>query len=83
MDSTWKKYHKKPQWLRPFVAGEDTSGISVGAGDRAEVDAGGQGGYVGINPKDPSDMWYVNAKFFADNYDPEPVEDGEVLYDAR
>lgn len=62
----WKAYRKKvTQEMRPYVVGEDMTGITVSEVDTLEV-----GGMIARNAKDPSDQWYVAAKFFADNYEP-------------
>ena len=59
-----KNYRKKNvQPLRPYVLGEDMSGVSVSEEDTPEV-----GGMIAINPKSLSDQWYVAKKFFEDNY---------------
>ena len=63
----YKDYIKKVvQPMRPYVEGEDLAaqGVSVWAGDVPEL-----GGMVAINPKDPSDQWYVAKQFFEDNYE--------------
>ena len=60
----FKNYRKKNvQPLRPYVTGEDMTGISV-----AECDTPEEGGMIAINQSDTSDRWYVAKKFFEDNY---------------
>lgn len=62
--SKYKAYCKTGQQLmRPYVEGEDMSGISVAVTDTPEV-----GGMIAINPKDVRDIWYVAKIFFEDNY---------------
>jgi len=62
--SEFKNYIKKSlQPMRPYVLGEDLTGISVWEGDTLEI-----GGMIAINPKDPKDQWYVAKKFFKENY---------------
>ena len=62
--SEFKNYIKKSlQPMRPYVLGEDLTGISVWEGDTPET-----GGMIAINPKDPKDQWYVAKKFFKENY---------------
>ena len=51
--------------LRPYVPGEDMTGISVGDGDTP-----GEGGMIARNPNDHSDQWYVAKDFFNKNYVP-------------
>ena len=59
-------YRKKTiQPMRPYVPGEDLTGISVSPEDTPE-----EGGMIAVNPKNPLDQWYVAKKFFEDNYEP-------------
>ena len=51
------------QPLRPYIPGEDMTGVSV-----ADVDTPEPGGMIACNPKNPSDRWYVAKDFFAANY---------------
>lgn len=66
--SEFKKYHKKGGELRPYVPGEDMTGISIAAVD---VAAGSpkQGDMIARNPKDHADQWLVAAQYFADNFE--------------
>lgn len=58
-------YRKKNvQPMRPYVPGEDLTGISVNKEDSPEL-----GGMIAVNPKNPEDRWYVAKKFFEDNYE--------------
>lgn len=61
------KYYKKKlkQPMRPYIPGEDMSGISVNKEDTLE-----EGGMVAVNPDNPKDQWYVAKQFFLDNYEP-------------
>jgi hypothetical protein len=60
----FRNYRKKNvQPMRPYVPGEDMSGISVNAEDTPEP-----GGMIAVNPSNPKDQWYVAKKFFEDNY---------------
>lgn len=64
-DNRFKFYRKKNlQAMRPYVPGEDLSGVSVNAEDTPE-----QGGMIAINANNPKDQWYVAKKFFEDNYE--------------
>lgn len=49
--------------MRPYIPGEDLTGISVSDSDSPE-----DGGMIAINPNDPSDKWYISKKFFEENY---------------
>ena len=62
----WKKYRKTAtQEMRPYVAGEDVTSISVNTEDTLEP-----GGMIARNATNPKDQWYVAKKFFEDNYEP-------------
>jgi len=64
MDSRFKAYRKKSvQMMRPYVPGEDLTGVSVNKEDTPE-----DGGMIAVNANNPSDQWYVAKKFFEDNY---------------
>lgn len=64
--SAWKKYQKKSVTeMRPYVPGEDMSGISVSDCDVLE-----SGGMIARNPNNHSDQWYVAAKYFRESYVP-------------
>ena len=63
--SDLKYYRKKgTQPMRPYVPGEDLTGISVNKEDTPEM-----GGMIAINSKNPEDRWYVGKQFFIDNYE--------------
>jgi hypothetical protein len=51
--------------MRPYVPGEDMTGILVAATDTPEA-----GGMIAVNPVNGEDRWYVAKQFFADNYIP-------------
>ena len=66
--SEFKLYRKKQlQAMRPYVPGEDMTGISVSAPDKALPAL--DGGMIAQSATNPDDKWYVAAKFFADNYE--------------
>ena len=50
------------QACRPYIPGEDLSGISVNDADTPE-----DGGMIGLE-KDGSDGWYISKEFMEDNY---------------
>lgn len=55
--SQYKDYRKKNvQPMRPYVEGEDMTGISVNKEDTPEV-----GGMVAANIKNPEDKWYCSV----------------------
>lgn len=62
----YKNYIKKTvQPMRPYVPGEDLTGVSVSAEDTPE-----EGGMIAFNPNNGKDKWYVAKKFFEENYVP-------------
>lgn len=63
--SEFKNYRKKNvQPMRPYVPGEDMTGISVNKEDTPE-----EGGMIAVNPNNPEDKWYVGKAFFEENYE--------------
>jgi len=61
----FKFYRKKAlQPMRPYVPGEDLTGISVNKEDTPEL-----GGMIAQNVANPKDQWYVAKKFFEENYE--------------
>jgi len=63
--SEFKNYRKKGvQPMRPYIPGEDLSGISVSAEDTPE-----EGGMIAMNPDNPDDKWYVAKDYFLENYE--------------
>ena len=59
-----KNYRKKNvQPMRPYVPGEDLTGVSVSEEDTPEL-----GGMIAVNPDNGDDRWYVAKKFFEENY---------------
>lgn len=64
--SEFKLYRKKStQPMRPYIPGEDLTGISVWDGDTPEP-----GGMIAQNQENPTDQWYMAKKFFEENYEP-------------
>ena len=60
----WKTYRKTAvQEMRPYIAGDDLSGISVSAEDTPE-----EGGMIARNSGNHGDQWYVGKAFFQTNY---------------
>lgn len=63
-----KNYRKKNvQPMRPYVEGEDLTGISVSPEDQ-KLDTLA-GGMIAVSAANPDDKWYVAKKFFNDNYE--------------
>lgn len=62
---TWKAYSRKGTTeMRPYVKGEDLTGVSVSDADDPESDMG----MIARNPDNHSDQWYVARRWFDDNY---------------
>ena len=61
----WKEYRKKGTTLmRPYIPGEDLTGISV-----SDVDTPELGGMIAKSPANEKDQWYVAKQYFEDNYE--------------
>lgn len=50
--------------MRPYIPGEDLTGISVSPENTPE-----EGGMIAQNPMNPKDQWYVAKDFFLANYE--------------
>lgn len=62
----FKQYRRKGlSEMRPYVQGEDLTGISVSDADKALDTL--EGGYIARNPKNHADQWYVAKKYFDEN----------------
>lgn len=60
----FKQYRRKGlSEMRPYVTGEDLTGVSVSATDDPETDMG----MIARNPKNHADKWYVARKYFEEN----------------
>ena len=65
--SEWKQYKRKGlSEMRPYVLGEDLTGISVAKVDNPQKDMG----MIARNPKNHKDQWYVARKYFEENLEP-------------
>lgn len=65
----WKLYNKKAmQEMRSYVVGEDITNISISVEDRLEG-CPQIGGMIARNTSNHNDQWYVNQKFFENNYE--------------
>lgn len=63
--NAFKNYRKKNlQPMRPYIPGEDLTGVSVSPEDTPE-----EGGMIAINEDNPADQWYVAKAFFETNYE--------------
>ena len=60
---TWAHYRRKGySEMRPYIVGEDLTGISVSKEDTPEL-----GGMVARNPDNHADQWYVAKVYFEKN----------------
>jgi hypothetical protein len=67
--SEWKQYYKATVVeMRPYVPGEDMTGISVSDFDKERGLRAGS--MIARNSDDHSDQWYVDRAFFEANYRP-------------
>lgn len=67
--SEFKQYKRKGlSEMRPYVSGEDLTGVSVSDADKQLPSL--DGGYIARNPKNHADLWYVAKKYFDDNLEP-------------
>jgi len=71
---SFQKYQRKGllSEMRPYVSGEDLTGISVSPKDTPE-----EGGMIARNPEDHNDKWYVSKKYFKDNLELAIISTGE------
>lgn len=62
----FKQYRRKGlSEMRPYVKGEDMTGISLSEPDKALPTL--EGGYIARNPKNHADQWYVAKVYFEEN----------------
>ena len=66
MSSNFKQYRRKAlSELRPYVSGEDLTGISVSNTDKQLPSL--DGGFIARNPLNHEDQWYVAEKYASEN----------------
>ena len=56
--------------MRPYVEGEDLSGVNISEHDKNNIKAGDM---IACDPDNPSDMWLVNQEYFKKTFEPEPI----------
>ena len=67
--NSFKRFRRKQiAELRPYVPGEDMSGISISAPD-LQRGAPQTGDMIARNPKNHQDQWLVSAVYFAGNFE--------------
>ena len=63
--SNFKNYRKVGVCpMRPYVEGEDLTGVSVN-----NEDTPGKGGMIAHSQENPDDEWYIGADYFAEHYE--------------
>ena len=66
IETPWAYYKRKGlSEMRPYLPGEDLSGVSVNAEDTPE-----EGGMIARNPENHKDQWYVAKAYFEQNLEP-------------
>jgi len=65
--NTWKQYRRKGlSELRPYLPGEDMTGISISEPDK-QAGSPKEGDMIARNPKNHADQWLVAKRYFEDN----------------
>lgn len=63
----WKQYKRKGlSEMRPYIPGEDVSGVSISEPDKA-AGSPKEGDMIARNPKNHDDQWLVAKQYFEDN----------------
>ena len=52
--------------MRPYVPGEDMTGVSVSEEDQPPR----EGGFIAHDPNNQADRWYINPEYHLANYEP-------------
>jgi len=61
----FKQYRRKGfSEMRPYVPGEDLSGVSISQADNPK-----EGDMIARNPNDHTDLWLVDQKWFEENFE--------------
>jgi len=69
MADNFKLYRrKKLSEARPYVPGEDMTGVSVAVVDSA-AGSPKEGDMIARNPKNHADKWLLAKKYFEDNFE--------------
>lgn len=68
--SEFKQYNRKnkPAEMRPYIEGEDLTGVSISQADLDNWD-NVEPGFISRNPDSHSDRWYVANKWAEDNFE--------------
>ena len=69
----WKNYRRKGlATMRPYIPGENMSGISVSDADlktmREDIEEFNRG-MIARNPENHADQWYVAGQYFENNFE--------------
>jgi hypothetical protein len=66
---SWASYRRRGfAEMRPYVAGDDLSGVSISAPDK-EAGSPKDGDMIARNPQNHADQWLVAKKYFQDNFE--------------
>lgn len=64
---SWNNYKRKGlSEMRPYVLGEELSGVSISEADK-QNGSPKEGDMIARNPKNHDDQWLVAKKYFEDN----------------
>lgn len=78
MKPVFTKYKRtQTMELRPWIPGEDMSGISVSLPDK-QAGSPKPGDMIARNPRNYADQWLVAAAYFAENYEATDPLDAEI-----
>ena len=66
----WQQYKRKGlSEMRPYIEGEDVSGVSISEPDK-QNGSPRVGDMIARNPKNHKDQWLVAEKYFKENLEP-------------
>lgn len=69
--SEFKQYRRTAlSEARPYVSGEDLTGVTIDDKDKSERGSPKEGDMIARNPKNHANQWLVEAAYFADNFEP-------------
>lgn len=73
---TWTKYRRTNiAEMRPYVPGEDLTGVSVSEADKALSAPDFNEGMIARNPANHADRWYIARDYFDANFEPLDLAD--------
>jgi hypothetical protein len=60
----YRHVRKGAAYVRPYIPGEDLSGVSV-----SDQDSPKRGDMIAVNPDNLNDRWLIDAAYFAKNFE--------------